>query len=155
MINQTCCVTGHRDIPAHLVEHVKQALCQEVRAAVADGYRYFLSGFAGGVDLFFAEIVGKMRMAHPKIRLEAVIPYRARFNRIMKNPDARVLLQQCTDVYVLREQYTPDVFMNRNQNMVNRSGRVIAVYDGRERDGTLATMRMARAAGRDLHVIRI
>ena len=66
MINQTCCVTGHRDIPAHLVEHVKQALCQEVRAAVADGYRYFLSGFAGGVDLFLRKSSEKCGWRIPK-----------------------------------------------------------------------------------------
>ena len=39
--------------------------------------------------------------------------------------------------------------------MVAESQRVIAVYDGRERGGTLFTMRDAHAAGREVRVIRI
>lgn len=45
---KTCCVTGHRDIPAEQVEEVKRALWREIEKAIADGFTRFLSGFAQG-----------------------------------------------------------------------------------------------------------
>ena len=45
--------------------------------------------------------------------------------------------------------------MERNRYMVSQSQRVIAVYDGREKGGTLFTMRHAHAMGRDVRVISI
>ena len=46
MIEKTCCVTGHRDIPEDKKEFVIAELEKEIRAAVADGYTRFISGFA-------------------------------------------------------------------------------------------------------------
>ena len=59
MDKKTCCVTGHRDIPAERISNVEQELRREVRAAIEDGYTRFISGFAEGTDLMFAAIVAK------------------------------------------------------------------------------------------------
>ena len=56
MEGKTCCVTGHKDIPAEETAHVKAALRREIEKAVNDGFTVFLSGFADGVDQYFAEI---------------------------------------------------------------------------------------------------
>ena len=53
------------------------------------------------------------------------------------------------------DTYSKTCFLQRNRYMVVESQRVIAVYDGRERGGTLFTMRDAHAAGREVRVIRI
>ena len=45
--------------------------------------------------------------------------------------------------------------MNRNRYMVAQSQRVIAVYDGREKGGTLFTMRAAHVNEREVRVIEI
>ena len=45
MEGKTCCVTGHRDIPADETAYVKVALRQEIGKAVNDGFTIFLSGF--------------------------------------------------------------------------------------------------------------
>ena len=76
MEEKTCCVTGHRDIPADQVDYVKQELRREVEKAIADGFTRFISGFAEGADQYFAEIVAEKRKDNPSIRLEAALPYR-------------------------------------------------------------------------------
>lgn len=41
---KTCCITGHRDIPAEKKEFVEEELRKEVAAAIEDGYTRFISG---------------------------------------------------------------------------------------------------------------
>ena len=57
MKGKTCCITGHRDVPDQEINSIKKALHQEIKKAVKDGFTVFLSGFADGVDQYFAEIV--------------------------------------------------------------------------------------------------
>ena len=54
MQKKTCCVTGHRDLPQKEINRVKAALRKEVEKAVTDGFTCFMSGFAEGVDQYFA-----------------------------------------------------------------------------------------------------
>ena len=54
MEGKTCCVTGHRDLPQKEIGRVKAALRREIDSAVADGFTRFMSGFADGVDQYFA-----------------------------------------------------------------------------------------------------
>ena len=69
MQGKTCCVTGHRDIPAGQVGHIKKSLEQEVDRAIRDGFTCFISGFADGVDLLFAEIVVERIAKNPSLKL--------------------------------------------------------------------------------------
>lgn len=154
MAEKICCVTGHRDLSEDEMELLRPRLATEVEQAVAAGFNCFLSGFAEGADLLFAEIVARMKRDNPKLRLEAAIPYRGRYARLMEQPGTRALLYACDSVAVLREAFTPDAFMARNRYMVERSERVIAVYDGRARGGTAATVRMARELKRELRMIK-
>lgn len=149
----TCCVTGHRDIPIDRITYVEQELQHEVLAAIEDGYTRFISGFAKGVDLMFASIVAEEKNHHPTITLEAAIPYAGR----LKTKDKRFhdLLRACNSIKVECQAYTPACFIQRNRYMVGQAQRVIAVYDGRERGGTLFTMRYAHTLGREIRVIKV
>ena len=57
MKEKVCGVTGHREIPAEYMEQAEQGLLREIEKAIADGYTYFISGFADGADQLFAGIV--------------------------------------------------------------------------------------------------
>ena len=57
MKEKVCGVTGHREIPAEYMEQAEQGLRCEIEKAIADGYTYFISGFADGADQLFAGIV--------------------------------------------------------------------------------------------------
>lgn len=62
---KTCCVTGHRDIPEQKKETIAQLLPQEILKAIADGYTHFISGFATGADLMFADIMIQLKAVYP------------------------------------------------------------------------------------------
>lgn len=150
MSGKTCCVTGHRDIPKEKIEFVKQGLRKAIALAIADGYTHFISGFAEGTDLFFAEIVAEICRENKEISLEAAIPYRDRVRQLKKKPETKALLDACRKISVISEAYTPNVYHKRNWYMVQQSERAIAFYDGRKTGGTAATIRMVQKKGIEL-----
>ena len=77
MKEKVCGVTGHREIPAEYMEQAEQGLRREIEKAIADGYTYFISGFADGADQLFARIVLEKAKENPALRLEAAIPFSA------------------------------------------------------------------------------
>ena len=145
---RTCCVTGHRDIPAARMDAITALLHRELLAAIADGYTHFISGFAAGTDLLFADLVATLKTSYP-ITLEAAIPYPGR----MKTPDQTFqrLIRCCDTVEIHADAYFKGCYMRRNRYMVDHSQRVLAVYNGRPTGGTAATVRYAR--GKDLHIL--
>lgn len=145
---KTCCVTGHRDIPEEQMDRIQKLLRQEILAAIEDGYTHFISGFAAGADLLFADIVAELKEIYP-ITLEAAIPYPGR----MKTPDETFqrLIRCCDTVKVHSDSYFKGCYMRRNRYMVDQSQRVVAVYNGRPTGGTAATVRYAK--GKDVRVV--
>jgi len=155
MIEQTCGFTGHRDIPADKVDFVKQELRAEIMKAINDGFTHFISGFADGSDLYFSAIVAELKAENPALQLEAAIPYRKRLVKLMDNEETRALVLACNIIGVHSEDYSQDCFMKRNRFIVAHAGRIIAVYDGRDKGGTLSTMRFAHVHEREIREIRI
>lgn len=153
MSKKTCCVTGHRHIPEDKLGYVKERLKEQIEVAIADGYTTFISGFAKGVDLLFAELVIEQRDKNPQLFLEAAIPYGERVKT--KDPVFCKCLAACNGVHIMQHKYSKDCFIKRNRYMVSLSSRVIAVYDGRLRGGTLFTMRYARAMEKEVREIQI
>lgn len=153
METKVCCVTGHRDIPIDRAVYVEQALRREVLAAIEDGYTRFISGFAEGTDLMFAAIVAEQKEYSPNLYLEAALPYAGRIKT--KSKQFHDLLRICDEVTVVCQEYTPSCFMQRNRYMAAESQRVIAVYDGRDRGGTLYTMRYAHTLEKEVRVIEV
>ena len=145
---KACCVTGHRDIPAEQMDRIQELLRREILTAIEDGYSHFISGFATGADLLFAEMVAELREVYP-ITLEAAIPYPGR----MKTPDKTFqrLIRCCDTVKIHSDAYFKGCYMRRNRYMVDQSQRVIAVYDGRPTGGTAATVR--HAGKKDVRIV--
>lgn len=148
----TCCVTGHRDIPADKIQYVQMQLRQELLQAVQSGYMHFISGFAAGVDLIFAGMVADLKSKYP-ITLEAAIPYPGRMNT--PNKVFQCLLKECDIVKVHTGQYSKNCYMVRNRYMVDCSALVIAVHDGRKSGGTAATLRYAHRMECDIREIKL
>ena len=73
----TCCVTGHRDIPSNKVGEIQTKLRQEVLNAIREGYKHYISGFAAGIDLIFADIVTLLYPQTEKIPLAADIRFQS------------------------------------------------------------------------------
>ncbi len=81
------------------------------------------------------------------------IPYRNRINT--RDETFQRLLKVCKGIKVQSDKYEPNCFFARNRYMVSMSSRVIAVYDGWKRGGTLFTMRYAHSQGKEVRVIEI
>lgn len=155
MKGKTCCVTGHRDIAPDETTHVKDALRREIEKAVNDGFTVFLSGFADGVDQYFAEIVLELQNKNQDLKLIAVLPYRKRIDSLCQKEHTNALLDACAEVVVIREEYRPNAYSQRNRYMVEHSDRIIAVYDGREKGGTVKAIRFAHQFRKELREIPI
>ena len=153
MEGKTCCVTGHRDIPPDRIPEVLGALEREVSIAVREGYTRFISGFAEGADLLFAEAAVLWTGSRPEYSLVAALPYRGRLECC--DPAFRRLLRRCDEVHVLSERCSRECFLARDRWMVNESGLVIGVWDGRRSGGTAYTLRYAKSLGRQVRIIRI
>ena len=142
-------------MPQKEINRVKTALRREIEKAVNDGFTRFMSGFAEGVDQYFAEIVLEMRKSNPVLELVAVIPYQKRLDNLREKKRTYEMLENCAEVVVIREEYQPSVYSHRNRYMVEHSDRVIAVYDGREKGGTAGTIRFTHTLKRELREIPV
>lgn len=106
-------------------------------------------------ELLFAEIVAEKCRENPALHLEAVIPYRNRYLKLMKKEETRALLESCSHIEIISEQLIYSVYQKRNRYIVEHSDRVIAVYDGRDKGGTVATIRMVHAQRKELREIPV
>ena len=60
--DSTCCFTGHRPQKLHQeAEEVREGLEKAVKQAYEEGYRFFITGMAMGVDLWAGEAVLKLK----------------------------------------------------------------------------------------------
>ncbi len=155
MEGKTCCVTGHRDLPQNEVSHIKAALQKEIEAAINDGFTRFMSGFAEGADQYFVELVMEKKKSNPALEIIAVIPYQKRLENLKERPQTYEMLEACAEVVVMQQEYNPSVYSHRNRYMVEHSDRVIAVYDGREKGGTVRTIRFAHQLRKELREIPV
>jgi len=156
-----CCFTGSR--PQNLpwraesdprCQNLLEQLEAEIRKAVADGFRHFISGMAAGVDIFAARIVLRLQAEQPALglTLEAAIPCPDQdklWPDAQKKEYAR-LLSLCGERTLVSEKYSVCCFQKRNEYMVDQSSLVIAVTDGRP-GGTMNTVNYARS--KDIRVI--
>lgn len=153
MCGKTCCVTGHREIPAGKLAYVGTELRKAIITALDDGYTRFINGGAAGTDLIFAAIVAEMKDQGYLLSLEAALPYSGR--KKSKDQDFQKMLAACDKVKTISERYSRGCYFIRNRYMVDESSRIIAVYDGRDSGGPAFTMQYAHDKGKTVQIINI
>lgn len=144
-----CCFTGHR--PEKLTRseaEIKKDLEAAILQAIDDGFVTFITGMARGVDIWAGEIVLQLRRSHPNIHLIATSPYQGFESRWPTDWQRRYnsILEQADLVRFVCKGYSKACFQIRNEWMVDRSDRVIAVYNG-EPGGTRNTIEYALKLG--------
>ena len=146
---KTCCFTGHRPKKLHTDEEmIRKELKAKIAEAIEAGYSTFISGMAFGVDLWAAEIVLDLKKDRQDLHLICAFPfqkknYTAEEIRVMNAADL---------VEHVSEQYLPTGYHLRNQWMVDRSSRVIAVFNGSP-GGTERTIEYAKQKGKEIVLI--
>lgn len=159
---QTCCFTGHRPekLPWGRNERdpkcaqLKRRLDEELERAYGEGFRHFICGMARGADFYFAEAVLALRQRHDGVTLEAAVPCEEQAERWAERERERYfsLMEQCDLETMVQRHYDRGCMQRRNRYMVDRSARLIAVYNGML-GGTMYTMNYALQNAVDLVII--
>ena len=144
-IPKCCCFTGHRENKLQRSEkEILEDLKQAINQAIDDGYTTFITGMAYGVDIWVGELVLKKRFWNRNIKLIAAIPF-AGFESRWKDRYHK-LLNKADEVHYICDCYSKYAYQKRNEWMVDRYARVIAVYNG-EPSGTGNTINYAKKVG--------
>ena len=159
----TCCFTGHRpdklpwgeDERDPRCQRLKRSLAQAVEDAYVMGCRRFLSGMARGCDLYFAEAVLELREWHGDVELECCRPCETQADSwpAPERDRYQSILDRCNCETLVQHHYDRFCMMRRNQYMVNRSQRIIAVYNGLPKGGTYQTLLCAMKKGLTTHIL--
>ena len=160
---KTCCFTGHRPDKLPWGENerdprcvrLKQSIAQAVEDAYTAGIRHFITGMARGCDLYFAEAVLELRKTEADITLECARPCETQADSWPASERARYqsILEQCNFETLVQHSYDRFCMLRRNRYMVDRSGRLIAVYSGAPKGGTFQTLAYAMKKGLDTHIL--
>lgn len=161
---KVCAFTGYRPakmpFPSEqdpLCLALKQRLKDEIYNAVAEGCTDFLCGMALGTDTWAAELVLEIQKTLSGIKpvhLHAYLPFAGQDERWSASARKRyrTILDRCDSVTVLADRYTPSCMEARNEAMIRRADRLIAVYDGKK-GGTANTVRLAHEKGIALRIL--
>lgn len=161
----TCCFTGHRPdkLPWRNDEGdprclaLKEKLAGSVEDAYERGYRHFICGMALGCDLYFCETVLALRERRPGVTVEAAIPCEEQAARWREQDRRRYfsLVERCDYETMVQHRYTHGCMQRRDRYMVDRSGLLIAAYDGMTLGGTMYTLTYAMRQGLETVVLDI
>lgn len=157
------CFTGHRPVKFSFKYNEKHPDCvrlkgllkEEVRKSILEGYDYWVSGMALAWDTWGAEIVLELKAEFPHIKLEAALPC---FDQEKIWPEEsqkryhNILAKADWVRYVTKEPYSAKTMLIRDFYMVDKSGRIIAGFNGTP-GGTKHTHDYAVKKG--LEIIRI
>lgn len=158
-----CCFTGHRpdklpwkenELDSRCVR-LKVRLLEAIEEARVQGYRHFICGMARGCDLYFAEAVLALQARGKNIILECARPCETQADSWPEWERARYqsILDRCDFETLVQHHYDRFCMMRRNQYMVDRSSRLIAVYNGTPKGGTYQTLLCAARKGLDVHIL--
>ena len=155
---KTCAFTGHRPERLGFGYNEKSQSCVAFKVRLRrilqelienEGFTYFLSGGAMGMDMYAAEAVLDLKARYPHICLEMVIPCPQQADRW--SPAMRLrynnILARCDKKTVLSPVYYDGVMQVRNRYLVDHAGLLLAAYDGKNRGGTAMTVHYAQKTG--------
>ena len=154
MREQTCCFTGHRQIPAEEQVEITCSLERTIRSLYQRGIRYYGAGGALGFDALAAKAVIRLRERCPGMKLILVLPCQTQARRWRRGDieEYERIKTQANKVVYTAQQYTLGCMHKRNRHLVDNSS-VCVCYLTKNTGGTVYTVNYARAKG--LEVINI
>ena len=152
---KSVCFSGHRIVPFAKQNEIMRLLRNEITKSYNEGYSCFYCGMAIGFDLLAAKATLSLKSELPQIKIIAVLPFREQNEKWNeKNKvEYETILKKVDDVIIVSDHYHQRCFLQRNDYMVQRSSRLIALYDGKFKGGTFYTYRKAKYLG--LEIINI
>ena len=151
MREQTCCFTGHRELPVWRREELAAKLEDTIISLYQKGIRYYGAGGALGFDCLAAQTVLRLRESCPGMRLILVLPCltQTRGWRLEDIAEYERIKAQADKVVYTAQQYTRGCMHKRNRHLVDNSS-VCVCYLNRESGGTAYTVRYAGKKGLEI-----
>lgn len=149
MINQTCCFTGHRNLPAERIEKIIGLLEHELIRLIENGYKYFGAGGALGFDTIAALTVLRLKEQYPHIRLILVLPCLTQ-SKSWNLEDQTVyedIKSKADKVVYTSQDYVRGCMHKRNRHLVDNSSVCICYLD-KSSGGTAYTVDYAKGQGK-------
>ena len=145
---QTCCFTGHRELPPEEQAEIASRLECVISAQYQKGIRYYGAGGALGFDALAARTVIRLRESYPDMTLILVLPCltQTRGWRPEDVAEYERIKAQADKVVYMAQQYTPGCMHKRNRHLVDHSG-VCVCYLTKESGGTAYTVNYAKRHG--------
>lgn len=154
MDGNSCCFTGHRDIPQGQYERIKEILRDEINALIDRGVHVFYAGGALGFDMLAEELVLSIREKRPEVELVLALPCKGQEKKWSYDEIRRYnsIKESCDRYTYLSEEYRRGCMHVRNRFMVDNSQYCIC-YMTKDTGGTAYTAKYA--VGKGLTVINI
>lgn len=164
---QSCTITGHRPhrFKFKYNEHyklcikIKKALTSEIKQFYGQGIRTFWVGGSIGVDTWAAEIILELKKqeGYKDIRLCVALPFPEFKNHFDAKQQTRLrdILNACDEQTITSDRESEKAYRIRNEFMIDRSCRLLAVYDNGHsiRSGTGMTVHYAQKKGLSVRFI--
>lgn len=162
MIERICTFTGHRskffpwgdDLTDKRAMLLLNELKGEVMLAANEGFNTFLCGGAQGVDTWVANIILDLKEKYPYIKLIIVLPFEG-YNSFITEINYSRTIKYADEIIVVGAEKGVKGFTKRDHYMIDRSERVIAVYDERSKikSGTYRAVQYAKEKRKDIRFI--
>ena len=145
---QTCCFTGHRQIPIAERTELAARLERTVTELYRRGVIYYGAGGALGADCLAAQTVLRLRERCPDMKLILVLPCldQTRGWRAEDVAEYERIKGQANKVVYAAQHYTRDCMFKRNRHLVDNSG-ICVCYLTKATGGTAYTVDYARKQG--------
>lgn len=76
MIKNTCCFTGHRDLPVgNKLQKLQEEIVHNISKLAEAGFETFIAGGALGFDMLASGMVLSLIERYPQIKLKIALPY--------------------------------------------------------------------------------
>jgi len=148
MKNQTCCFTGHRDIPESKYPKVQKRLEEEITNLINQGIHTFCAGGALGFDMMAELTILSLKKTYRQIKLILVLPCKEQ-TRGWPEKDKKIydsILREADEIVYTSEHYYDGCMHERNRRLVDNSG-VCVCYLTKNSGGTAYTVDYARRNG--------
>ena len=136
---QTCCFTGHRELPPEEQAEIANRLECVISAQYQKGIRYYGAGGALGFDALAARTVIRLRENCPGMKLILVLPCltQTRGWRPEDIAEYERIKAQADKVVYTAQQYTPGCMHRRNRHFGRQQRRVRLLSDQEQRGDCL------------------
>ncbi len=157
------CFTGHRpkSLPWGYDETKKSCVLFKnvmfsiIEKAILNGYTYFISGMALGVDMILAEMVLNLKNKYKNVMIECAIScanQEKNWSKLQQKRYRDILNNADIVHYVSKNDYFANCMNDRNRYMVSHCDAVIAVWNGKP-SGTGNTIKIAKALGKKIRIV--